>query len=185
MSTNDAVPEDSTDGVSSTNAAVGEVFGLRRRTARADREHERAADRMPVGRDHAPVAAQLAHLRGWCFGAIKLFLTGIKMQDALCALVVVHAVDDDRAEAADRPFDVGADGPGAAGFDAAAAGCDQQRHEGVLQGENDGDDPLGHEPLFYGWLIFEIVLGIARVAVLLRGRAASEWLAENDAHIRA
>jgi hypothetical protein len=44
-----------------------------------------------VGRDHAAVAAQRAHLRGRCFGAVELFLAGVEVQDALGALLVLQA----------------------------------------------------------------------------------------------
>ena len=44
-----------------------------------------------VGRDHAPVATQRAHLGGRPLGAIELLLVRVEMQDALRALVVVDA----------------------------------------------------------------------------------------------
>jgi hypothetical protein len=44
-----------------------------------------------IVRDHAPVAAQRAHLCGRGFGAVELLLAGVEMQDALRALVVGNA----------------------------------------------------------------------------------------------
>ncbi len=44
-----------------------------------------------VGRDHAPVAAQLAHLRGRRRGGVEFLAAGVEVQDALRALVVGDA----------------------------------------------------------------------------------------------
>jgi hypothetical protein len=59
-----------------------------------------------VGRDHAPVAAQFAHLCGRCFGTVELLAAGVEVQDALGALVVLDA--DVAAQGLQRVAAVGA-----------------------------------------------------------------------------
>ncbi len=44
-----------------------------------------------VGRDHAAVAAQFAHQRGWGVGGVEFPGVGVEVQDALGALVVLQA----------------------------------------------------------------------------------------------